>query len=324
MTGSSEQLGARGRHDGCDLATPRFSVVIPTYQKASSLERAIDSVLAQTLADFEVLVVDDGSTDSTQAVLAGYRDPRLRAVFREHRGRCSARNHGAARARGRWLVFLDSDDFVEPRWLERFAEALADPSVGIASCGLRVILDDQRTGERARFGQLPADLGPLYDRQAGIFLCGTFAVGRELFDAAGGYEETIAYAENTDLSLRLMAQCRRRGLRLARIPEELLVFEKTRRQLTPETCRERLVSAETILTRHGDTFRRDAPKSYAAYRRIAGTHAARLGEIARARRHFAAAVLGHPTGWRNYPRLLLTALPPLARRVWRPPIAEGS
>ena len=297
-------------------------MVVPTYQKASSVGRTIDSVLAQTLDDFDLLVIDDGSTDATREVLGTYRDSRLRSVFRPHMGRCAARNHGAALARGRMLIFLDSDDTAEPRWLERFAEAFADPAVAIVSCGMRVVLYDRRTGERASFRRLPTDLGPLFDHQAGLFLCGTFAVRREIFTAAGGYDETIAYAENTDLSLRLIHECRNRGLRLACLGEELLVFEKTRPKLTLEACRERLVSAETILTRHGEALRRSAPTKYSAYRRIAGTHAARLGEIARARRHFAAAVSGHPTGWRNYPRLVLTAFPPLARRVWRSPLPE--
>ena len=99
---------------------PRVSVIIPTYNRVDVLRRAIDSVLAQTEEDFELLVVDDGSTDDTQAFLKTYDDPRVRSIcFGTNRGANVARNAGIEDANGTYVAFLDSDDEWHPQKLER-------------------------------------------------------------------------------------------------------------------------------------------------------------------------------------------------------------
>jgi glycosyltransferase involved in cell wall biosynthesis len=96
---------------------PRVSVVLPTYNRADYLEEALESVLAQTFADFEVVVVDDGSTDDTPARLARYGE-RIRVIRQENRGVGAARNRGIEAARGRYVAFIDNDDLWHPRKLE--------------------------------------------------------------------------------------------------------------------------------------------------------------------------------------------------------------
>ena len=100
----------------------RFSVVIPTYNRASILPRAVRSVLAQTFDGFELVIVDDGSDDDTPEVVRSFADPRICFLRRENGGVSSARNAGAAVARGEYLVFLDSDDELLPEALARYAE----------------------------------------------------------------------------------------------------------------------------------------------------------------------------------------------------------
>ncbi len=95
-----------------------ISVIIPTYNRAGHVGCAVRSVLTQTFEDLELIVVDDGSTDSTREVLAGFEDKRLRAVYQENKGVASARNLGLNLARGRYVAFLDSDDY----WLEKKLE----------------------------------------------------------------------------------------------------------------------------------------------------------------------------------------------------------
>jgi glycosyltransferase involved in cell wall biosynthesis len=95
------------------MAAPSVSVVIPTYNRAHSIARAIDSVLAQTFPNIELIVVDDGSHDETAAVLARYGD-RICLIRQENRGVSSARNRGIRAAHGNWIAFLDSDDEWRP------------------------------------------------------------------------------------------------------------------------------------------------------------------------------------------------------------------
>jgi glycosyltransferase involved in cell wall biosynthesis len=109
---------------------PVVSVVVPTYNRARDLERAIDSVLAQTHAAWELLVVDNHSSDDTDAVLHRYADPRISLLKIHNQGVIAAsRNVGIANAKGEFIAFLDSDDWWKPRKLEqslRYLEAGAD------------------------------------------------------------------------------------------------------------------------------------------------------------------------------------------------------
>jgi len=128
-------------------ATVRVSVVIPTFNRAGTLPRAIDSVLAQTFQDFEILVCDDSSTDSTVEVSRGYqkRDPRVRTLaLPVNQGPAAARNLGMREARGDYIAFLDSDDEWLPEKLERQVGRMdaEPPEVGVCFCGDRLIKNE--------------------------------------------------------------------------------------------------------------------------------------------------------------------------------------
>lgn len=103
---------------------PKISVIVPFYNVERYAARCLDSLLAQTYRSFEVVCVDDGSTDGTAAVLGSYlNDPRVNVFRVENGGQSFARNFGVGRARGKFLTFVDSDDFVSPRYLEILAAA---------------------------------------------------------------------------------------------------------------------------------------------------------------------------------------------------------
>lgn len=102
---------------------PLISVVIPTYQHARSLERCLDSVLAQSYQPLEIIVVDDGSTDNTPAVLDKYRN-RITAIRQDNAGSNPARNRGLAEAKGEFVIFCDADVTMTPKMLEAMYNAL--------------------------------------------------------------------------------------------------------------------------------------------------------------------------------------------------------
>ena len=103
------------------MPAPLFSVIMPTYQRESMIPSAIRTLLDQTCGDFECLIIDDGSTDNTEQVL---KDMKLGENFKyfklHHIGNMACRNHAIEKAEGRWITFLDSDDFWNPERLERF------------------------------------------------------------------------------------------------------------------------------------------------------------------------------------------------------------
>ena len=136
-------------------SAPTVSVIVPTHDRADLLPRAVSSVLDQTYTDFEIIVVDDASTDETRDVIAGFTDPRIRSIRREQSGGTSAaRNAGISVARGEYMAFLDDDDEWLPYALENLLSILeATPStVGLVYGWLDVVEDSsgrRRPGKRS-------------------------------------------------------------------------------------------------------------------------------------------------------------------------------
>src|SRR5664280_442891 len=101
-----------------------LSIVVPLFNKAAYIRRALDSVARQTFGDFEVIIVDDGSTDGGEKIAGSYPDARFRVIYQENQGPGAARNAGIAEATGELTAFLDADD----EWLPRHLEAAVRPS----------------------------------------------------------------------------------------------------------------------------------------------------------------------------------------------------
>jgi glycosyltransferase involved in cell wall biosynthesis len=126
-----------------------ISIVLPTYERAATLRRAVDSVLRQTYSDWELVVVDDGSTDDTAAILATYEDPRVHVYCHErNRGVTAAKNTGFDHIAGEWFVMLDSDDEMVPEALSVLHETAARTGAVALTCNCI----DSRTGEMSGRG----------------------------------------------------------------------------------------------------------------------------------------------------------------------------
>ncbi len=125
--------------------TPRVSVIIPTFNRATYVPRAIESVLSQRYRDFEIIVVDDGSKDNTREVVTAY-GALVRYVFQENQGPGAARNLGIRTATGIYLAFLDSDDVWLPTFLDRTVSALEEhPEVDVVATGIYLGPEDHKT-----------------------------------------------------------------------------------------------------------------------------------------------------------------------------------
>lgn len=140
-TGTSSAGGLTAAFD-----IPEVSVIMPNYNGGRFLGRAVESVLRQSLEDLELIVIDDGSSDDSLAVLRSVEDDRIRVIEQNHEGVCAARNRGIGAARGRYIAFLDSDDAWAPTCLEKLHAALSDtPEAAIAYCGWQNVgLEDEQ------------------------------------------------------------------------------------------------------------------------------------------------------------------------------------
>jgi GT2 family glycosyltransferase len=196
----------------------KVSVIIPCYNLGQYLDEAVESVLAQTFQDFEIVVVDDGSTDpTTQALLADYRRPKTRVIRAAHAGVSAARNVGIANSTGAYLCALDADDRLEPTYFEKAVPVLdADPSITWVSCWLRAFGDEEWEWKPERC-DLPALLWEDTVLTASL-------VRREAVVAVGGYDTQIPIqgAEDWDLWLTLVE----RGGRGAILPEVLFTYRR--------------------------------------------------------------------------------------------------
>lgn len=135
------------------MNTPLVSVIMPVYNTARYVESALNSVLAQTFEDFEILIIDDQGTDNSIQLCRRCSDPRIRIISQENRGLAGARNTGIRNARGRFLAFLDSDDLWEAEKLAlHVAHLMTSPSVGVSYAASSMIDDD---GEFLRIVQRP-------------------------------------------------------------------------------------------------------------------------------------------------------------------------
>lgn len=119
---------------------PQFSVIIPLYNKAAEVEATVRSVLAQSLEPLEIVVVDDGSTDESAAVVERIASPLVRLIRQPNAGECAARNRAMAEARGDYFALLDADDLWKPEFLEEMASLIASwPECGIYSTAFEVV-----------------------------------------------------------------------------------------------------------------------------------------------------------------------------------------
>jgi glycosyltransferase involved in cell wall biosynthesis len=108
------------------MANPYFSIVLPTYNRSHMLGKALESVIRQTYSDWELIVVDDGSTDNTKEVAESYKDSRIKYFFQTNQERSAARNNGVEKACGKYICFLDSDDYFLTDRLERIFHTLQE------------------------------------------------------------------------------------------------------------------------------------------------------------------------------------------------------
>jgi glycosyltransferase involved in cell wall biosynthesis len=182
---------------------PGFSVVIPTYNRLEFLKQALSSVWAQSHSDYEIIVVDDGSTDGTKDYLDRLGS-RVKVLCQPNRGPSAARNLGVKQAIGNYIAFLDSDDIWLSWTLATFHQLILSHQQPSLLCAAIVEFDSNVRGIKQQ--KLAADYFIDYLQSAndsGFVRSGALVVKKEIFDSAEGFDENMLVAEDHDLCLRL-------------------------------------------------------------------------------------------------------------------------
>jgi glycosyltransferase involved in cell wall biosynthesis len=289
------------------------SVVIPVHNRAHLVGRAIRSVLAQSYTDWELIVVDDGSSDGTEEVARGFVSDRVRYVRKEtNSGAADSRNRGAALATHPLLTFLDSDDEATPEWLEKMVAERERRGAYVVCCGQSEFDPDGRF----KRSLLPHDMGPLFDHCVGTFMRGSdYLLPKEAFLAVGGFDASLPSGQHTELAMRLVPYLQARGLSVANIFEPLVwvhIHSGARIRTNWSAMRD---GHARVVGKHRQLFEKDR-QMMANYLSIAGVCSVRTQQFDEAKRHFRSAIEADP--WRpvRWARLLVAQLPLLRSRVW--------
>jgi glycosyltransferase involved in cell wall biosynthesis len=228
---------------------PEVSVIIPTYNRARVLGRALDSVCRQTLADMEILVVDDASTDDTESFVESYGDPRVRYIkCDQNGGPAAARNVGMVQAKGRYIAFLDSDDEWTPEKLAlQVARMDAEPpEVAVCFCGATMIKDGNTAHPVAYVPkkQWESDTFRQFIRGEISFLTPTIMIRTACLEKAGMMTTSMRRNEDIEFLLRVF-----RDFRLAVLPEPCVVCHLVISPRVKKSYLE-LVESSPFLLRH--------------------------------------------------------------------------
>lgn len=233
---------------------PKVSIVIPTYNRAYCINRAIESVLAQTYRDFEIIVVDDGSTDNTYEVIQGFKDERIKYIKHSHnKSESAARNTGIKNSLCEYIAFQDSDDEWLPEKLERqmmMAEEAGD-EVGVIYSQYRRVLEDGRDFI------IPHDGIPMVDGDIQKMLLESCIVGmpttivrRNCFERVGLFDESIHCCTDWDMWLRISGD-----YKFAYLPEVQVISYVQGDSLSAENnLYNRAEAYEIIMNKHHEAF----------------------------------------------------------------------
>lgn len=205
-----------------------ISVIIPLYNKENEIQRAIRSVLAQTIPDFEVIVVNDGSTDNSLEQAQKIADPRVRIISQENQGVSSARNNGVAKAKSQWIAFLDADDEWHPEFLESLLSLKTQfPNADLLSSSYTNVNSDGTS-------RLPRTSTLFSENWSGIitnfievlnvdspFNSSSFIVNKHTLNKIGGFKKGIQFGEDVDIWIRLSLQTK-----IAYINKPLSIYHK--------------------------------------------------------------------------------------------------
>lgn len=270
-------------------------MIIPTYNRAKVIGKAIDSIAKQIVPAWEIIVIDDGSSDETRELMASY--PQVRYYFQDNAGVSAARNKGAELATGDWLIFLDSDDELLPQALAEFSKAYtSDIKANILQGGYFL----NKNGVE----KLLIPVGGKYITH----LSGSFAIKRSIFLEIGGYDPNIKFAENTELFFRLKSVSKLEST----IPVPVLRYNQSSFGGNNDLI-ESSRSIEYILKKHPDL---DIKVRF-LYHQILGVNYLRFRVFSKARKNLRTAFFLNPLKFSTLVRLVISHLPFIAKKIYR-------
>jgi glycosyltransferase involved in cell wall biosynthesis len=293
---------------------PKVSVIIPTHNRATLLQNAIQSVLNQTFLDFEIIVVDDASEDHTSQVIRSFAESRIRYIRHEtNKGQGATRNAGLRQASGEYVALLDDDDEWMPEKLEKQVDLLdrSPAKVGMVYTGVYRV---EASSKRVISQLIPEKRGSLFEEMCKnnwIGGCSAVLLRRACFDKIGWFDEGLAAQADYDLWLRISKE-----FDIEYIREPLVLF-RTRHGDRISTNYDSVIQGmEAQLTKYGPLFARDN-RSYSRRYFKLGTNYCLNGSVKEGRAALLKAIRLYPFALRPYYYLCLSLLGTDKIKKWK-------
>lgn len=285
---------------------PTFSVVVPFFNNQETLKRAVTSVFNQTYSNWELVLVNDGSSDnSINCITHLLKNERIKLINQENSGVTISRNKGAELASGKWLIFLDADDELLNNALENFKRFIEEKGEK-----LKII----KAGYSKFRSGLSQDFIPS-ETVSQSFLSGSFAIKKELFDQLLGYDIRLKFSENAELHHRLSLNKEPVGY----LGLVVLIYHES---ITggSKNLQNMIDSLTYILEKHSSTLE---PNVKHLYQQIIGVNWMRFRNFQKARYHFLEAIKYRPSKLATWARLGLAYFPFLAKQLYSETVNYG-
>lgn len=226
---------------------PLISIIIPTFNRCELLQKAIDSILAQTCRKWELIIIDDGSTDNTSVLLESYKDNRrIKSYYQDNQGVSIARNYGVKKSTGDYIIFLDSDDIFYPDLIQTLYNFNFE-NYDFICWQVKKVIDGKEKLWKAK------KLGGMYNFLNATFFPGSICYKKQIFINAGGFDPKIKFGENYELGMRVSEQP---DLKVKLINREFLLYDIQSSNRESNTYQNRIPSHFHQLRKHLNKYNR--------------------------------------------------------------------
>ncbi|SDS79789.1 Glycosyltransferase involved in cell wall bisynthesis [Gillisia sp. Hel1_33_143] len=232
---------------------PKISITIPTHNRANLISRAIRSIKNQSFEDWELIIVDDGSTDNTEEVISPFlKDERIKYVNKINSGAAHSRNVGVQHSTGEFVTFLDSDDEADKDWLQEYIKVIDLNDASVVCCGLEILDESGKLVEI----KLPGKLEDLFENHEGQFTNGgSYLLKKQIFTAIGGFDNELRSGQHTELSIRLIPYLDLNNIKIFNIKESHLKIHIHLGDRIRYNNKAKYLGCKRTLTKHYNFFK---------------------------------------------------------------------
>lgn len=288
-----------------------ISIITPTYNRAHLLPRMVDSVLNQTYKNWELIIMDDGSTDNSREIIEGYDDSRIKYFSGNNTGASTKRNEGVEKANGSYIIFLDSDDEVKQDWLSYFADKISIDKAQIISCAWE---KHDYDGNLVETG-FPKNQGALFNNIVINFLAGTLMIKKCYFIESGGYDTQLRSGQHTELLIRFLPIFEKYNVEIVAIKKSLVIIHLHKGERIRNNFDGIFLGSTRTLDKHKLLFEKHLEMHF-NYTSIAAVMAMRTGRIKEAKELTLKALKLKPYNPLSMGRFLIAYLPFIRKRFY--------